>query len=438
MNNIFPWAILAASAAFLIAADGSAVPGRLAAQAAAQSPSTQLPRNGPVWPQFRGPAADGQAPAKALPLTWNENNHVKWKTAIHDLGWSSPVIWGEQIWLTTATEDGKQMFAMCVNKDTGQVVHDVKVFDTESPQHIASVNTYASPTPVVEEGRAYVHYGTYGTACLDTRTGKVLWTRRDLNCDHHEGPGSSPMLYGNLCIVNVDGRDVQYVVALDKTDGRTVWKTPRSVDYSVFPYNCRKAFCMPILVESDGRLQLVSPGAKAVIAYQPLTGEEIWKVRYNGWSMTPRPLYGHGLIFVINDYERPELYAIKPGGTGDVTASHVAWKITKDMPATASLLLVEDLLYMANDQGWALCVEAKTGQVVWREKLKGKHSASPVYGAGRIYFFSEKGLATVMAPGRQYQCLAENPLNERMMASPAVVDQALVVRTQTQLYRLED
>jgi outer membrane protein assembly factor BamB len=390
------------------------------------------------WPELRGPDRDGHAGAKKLPLTWSETNHVVWKTPIHDLGWSSPVIWGDQVWLTTAAEDGQRLFAVCVQRDTGKITRDIKVFDTETPQHVASVNSYASPTSAIESGRVYVHYGTYGTACLDTRSGAILWTRRDLQCDHHEGPGSSLMLHQNLLIFNVDGRDVQYVVALDKATGKTVWKTERSVDFSPFSTNQRKAFCTPIVIEAAGRLQLISPGAKAMIAYDPATGAELWKVGYNGWSMVPRPLFGHGFVYVINDYERPELWAVRPDGRGDVTATHVAWKITKDMPATASLLLVDDLLYMVNDQGFALCVDAQTGAIVWRERLRGKHSASPIYGTGRIYFFSEKGVASVLEPGRTFKLLAENQLDERQMATPAVTGEAFILRTKTHLYRLED
>lgn len=393
---------------------------------------------GDNWPQFRGPNGNGHALAKQLPLTWSETNHVVWKTPIHDLGWSSPVVWDQQIWVTTATEDGQQQFAVCVDRDTGEVVHDIKVFDTEKPEHVASVNSYASPTPVIEAGRVYVHYGTYGTACLDTKTGARLWTRRDLNCDHHEGPGASPMLHGNLLVFTVDGRDVQYVVALDKATGKTVWKTNRSVDYSPFPINCRKAFCTPIIIEVGGRFQLFSPGAKAMMAYDPLTGQELWKVRYSGWSITPRPIFGGGLLYVINDYERPELWAVRPDGQGEVTETHVVWKLTKDMPATASLLLVGELLYGVNDQGYALCLEAKTGHTVWKESLKGKHSASPIYGAGRIYFFSEKAVTTVIQPGREFHILATNQLEDRLMATPAVTGGAFMVRTRTHLYRLED
>jgi outer membrane protein assembly factor BamB len=390
------------------------------------------------WPELRGPERNGHSAAKGLPLVWSETNNVVWKTAIHDLGWSSPVVWGDQIWITTATENGKHLYAVCVDHRTGKIVHDVKVFDTEAPEHVASVNSYASPTSAIEADRVYVHYGTYGTACLDTRDGKILWSRRDLACDHHEGPGASVMLHQNLLCFNVDGRDVQYVIALDKSNGNTVWKTNRSIDCTPFPTNCRKAFCTPIILEAGARLQLFSPGAKAMISYDPRSGDELWKVRYNGWSMVPRPVFGHGLVFVITDYEKPELWAVRPDGQGDVTDTHVAWRLTKDMPRTASLLLVADLLYMVNDDGYAICLEARTGTQVWRERLKGKHSASPIYGAGRIYFFSEKNLTTVIEPGREFKVLAENQLEERVMATPAVTGDDIILRSKTHLYCLRD
>ena len=390
------------------------------------------------WPQFRGPQANGHADVEGLPLKWSEKENVIWKTPIHDLGWSSPVIWKDAIWVTTATTDGHHEFAVCIDRASGKLVHDVKVFDTEKPEHVATSNSYASPTPVIEDGRLYVHYGTYGTACLDTDSGKILWTRRDLNCDHHEGPGSSPMLWGNLLIFNVDGRDVQYVVALDKATGKTVWKTNRSIDYSKYPENTRKAFCTPIVIESGGRLQLISPGAKAMMGYDPASGEELWKVRYDGWSVTPRPVFGHGLIFLVTDYEHPELWAVRPGGTGDLTASHVVWKITKAVPSRPSLLLIDDLLYMVSSVGIASCVEAKTGRLVWQERMGGGYSASPIYADGRIYFFNHEGTATVVQPGRKYTVLAVNKLDgEDLMASPAVAGKSLFVRTRTDLYRIE-
>lgn len=387
-----------------------------------------------AWPEFRGPRGNGHARDSQLPLTWSTNQNVVWKTPIHDLGWSSPVIWGAQVWVTSATEDGKQLFAIALDRETGQIIHDIKVFDNERPEPVSSVNSYASPTPVIEADRIYAHYGTYGTACLDTRDGRVLWSRQDLNCDHHEGPGASPILHGNLVIFNVDGRDTQYVVALDKTTGQTVWKTSRSVDYTPYTPNQRKSFCTPIIIEVAGRAQLFSPGAKAMMGYDPRTGEELWKIQHPGWSIAPRPVYGHGLIFLNIDHLKPELYAVRPDGRGDVTATHVLWKVSKDMPAISSPLLVEDLIYVVSDQGYASCLEARTGAVVWRERLKGKYSASPIYASGRIYWFNEKGLATVLQPGRIFNILAENPLNDRLMATPAIASHALFIRTQRYLH----
>ena len=390
------------------------------------------------WPQFRGPGADGYSDATGLPVTWSETENVAWKVPIHDRGWSSPVVFGQQVWVTTASEDGKQMYAVCLDRGSGKTVHDVKVFDVQKPEHISSVNSYASPTPVIEAGRIYVHYGTYGTACLDTRTGRVVWTRRDLKCDHHEGPGSSPILCGNLLIVNVDGRDAQYVIALDKATGKTVWKTNRSIDYGPYNRNLRKAFCTPIVIQSGGRQQLISPAAKAVMGYDPLTVEELWKIRYNGWSVTPRPLFGQGLVFLVTDYERPELWAVRPGGRGDLTDANVAWKIVKGVAAQPSFLLAGDLLYMVNDLGIAMAVEPKTGRIVWRQRLDGSYSASPIYADGRLWFFNQEAATTLFEPGRKCKILAVNRLEGQLMASPAVAGKAIFLRTRTHLYRIEN
>lgn len=390
------------------------------------------------WPELRGPLRNGHAPDAKLPLRWSETNNIAWKTPIHDLGWSSPVTWGDQAWVTTATENGREMFAVGLDTRTGKILHDVKVFDTEQPEHVAAVNSYASPTAAIEPGRVYVHYGTYGTACVDTREGKVVWARRDLNCDHHEGPGGSVLLDGERLIFTVDGRDVQYVIALDKATGRTLWKSNRSVDYSPYPTNCRKAFCTPTIIEVAGNRQLFSPGAKAMMAYDPATGAELWKARYDGWSMVPRPLFSNGLLYVVTDYDRPQLWAVRADGTGDVTETHVAWKVMKDVASTASLLLMNDLLYMVNDQGYLLCLDASNGDVVWRERVRTKHSASPIYAAGRLYFVSEKNLTTVLAPGREFRILAENQLEDRVMATPAVTGNALLLRSKTHLYRIEE
>ena len=395
---------------------------------------------GESWWQFRGPSGDGHTTSTGLPLKWSESGNVSWKTAIHDRGWSSPVIWGRQVWLTTATAKGRKLFAICVDKDTGKLIHDLHLFDVAKPMRITKDNTYATPTPVINEGRVILHFGTYGTACLDTATGRVLWTRRDLNCDHEvgAGPASSPTLVDDNVVVHVDGRDVQYIIALDKITGKTVWKTPRSLEYSTFPINHRKAYCMPALAPRGEGTQLVSPAGRGLYAYDPVTGKELWHVQHRGWSVAPRPVSGHGMVFATVDRDRPELWAIRLDGKGDVTNTHIQWKSTRSMPQRCSPLLVDDLLFVVNRGGIATCLEARTGKVVWKERLKGTYSASPIYARGRIYLFNEEGLTTVIRPSRKYEVIANNTLAKQpFMATPAVDGDAFIMRTGGHLYRIE-
>ena len=392
---------------------------------------------GDNWPQLRGPECNGHCDSVGLPLKWSETENVVWKTPIHDHGWSSPVVWNDQVWLTTATTDGHHMFAVAIDRADGKILHDVKVFDTEKPDHIADCNSYASPTSAIEAGRLYVHYGTYGTACLDTASGKVLWTRRDLNCDHHEGPGAALLLWKDLLIFNVDGRDVQYVVALDKATGKTVWKTDRSATYPNSNKNSRKSYCTPIVIEVAGRQELLDPGAAAVMGYDPATGKELWRIRHGGWSIVPRPVFGQGLAFFVQDYEKPELWAVRPGGNGDVTDSHVVWKNTKGMPSRPSMLSIDERVYVVSSEGIASCLAAKTGRLVWKERMGGKYSASPLYADGRIYYFNEDGVSTVLRPGATYTTLATNKLDGEIFATPAIAGKAFFIRTRTHLYRIE-
>lgn len=411
------------------------------------------------WPQFRGPTGDGHSDATGLPLTWSEHEHVKWKTPIHGRAWSSPVIWGEQIWVTTATEDGTRLYAVCLDRQSGRVLYNLPLFDVQKPQFAHKFNTYASPTPVIEAGRVYVTFGSPGTACIDTGTGQVLWTRRDFVCNHYRGAGSSPILFGNLLIMNFDGSDHQFVVGLDKKTGKTVWRTNRSIDFQdlgpdglpMTEGDLRKAFSTPHVAMLDGQPVLISSGAKAHYAYDPLTGQELWRVEERtSHSASTRPVVGLGLVFIPSGWSTGELLAIHPGLKGEVIDANrdpagrtngqlrVVWKLKRNVPKKPSLLLDGQLLFTIDDNGVASCLEAATGQEVWRERVGGNYSASPVLAEGRIYFFSEEGKTTVIEAGRQFKKLAENELDDGFMASPAISEKAFFLRTKTSLYRIEN
>jgi len=391
------------------------------------------------WSQFRGHYGNGIIKSTSAPINWSENTNIDWKTPIHDRGWSSPVIWNDQIWMTTATKDGNKMYAICVNKLSGKIEHDIHVFDVKSPQAITNENTYASPTPVVEEGRVYVHFGTYGTACISTKDGQILWKRRDLNCDHEigAGPASSPFIYNNFLIFNVDGRDVQYVIALNKETGETAWKTNRSVDFSDVQVNQRKAYGTPFIIPRGNTNQMVSIGAKGVYSYDPENGKELWKAEHRGWSIAPRPVYGEGLVFTMIDRDRPEMWAINPNGSGDITETHIEWKETKRMPPRASPIIIKGLLFVVDRNGYISCIEAKTGKSIWQKRMKGRFSASPILANNLIYFFNEDTVCTIIKPTRELEIVAENKLSEdKLMATPAFDENSIYIRTEKKLTRI--
>jgi len=392
------------------------------------------------WPRFRGPRADGRTDSTGLPTTWSETKNIKWKTPLHDRGWSSPVVWGDQIWVTAATEDGKTDFAICVDKNDGRIVHDLKLWDNEKPSPLGNgTNSYASCTPVIEAGHVHVHFGSYGTACLDTATGKILWQRRDLPCEHFRGPGSSPILFENLLIFHMDGFDHQYAVALDKTTGQTVWKTERDVDYGSDNGDVMKAYSTPIVIEAAGKLQLISPAAKSAFSYDPRTGKELWRVRYPSHSVGVTPLYQNGLVFINTGFGKADLLAVKPDGSGDVTTTHVIWAAKKSIGSKPGQVVVDDLIFNVHDTGVASCLDAKTGEELWKsERLGGEFSAALLYGDGKVYFCDHTGTTTVVKPARKYVELAVNKLDDGCLASPAVTGKALIWRTRSALYRIEE
>jgi len=404
------------------------------------------------WPEFRGPTGDGHVvdatstELVGLPLHWSESRNVTWKTAIPYRGWSTPVVMDGQIWLTTATLEGHDFFVICVDAATGQVRLNKKLFHCDEPEPLGNdMNSYASPSPTIEPGRVYVHFGSYGTACLDTASGEVLWQRTDLPCRHYRGPGSSLILFDDLLILTMDGVDVQYLTALDKKTGRTVWKTDRTADYDDLDADgnprdegdLRKAYSTPLVVDVKGTTQMLTVGAKAIYGYDPRDGRELWKVPTRGFSGAARPVYGEGIAYMISGFGRTELLAVRLDGPGQVTEDAVLWTTSSSMPRTPSPVLVGDLLFTISDTGTAVCLEAATGSTVWKENVRGHYAASLLYAGGYIYSFNQDGKATVFKAARRYDLVAANALDEGFMASPAVVGHALILRTKTHLYRIE-
>jgi outer membrane protein assembly factor BamB len=381
------------------------------------------------WPEFRGPTGQGYSDERGLPLVWSETKNVRWKVAIPGRGWSSPAIQGDRVWLTTATDEGKSLRAISLDRNTGTVLQNVEVFRLKSLGNLNGKNSQASPTPVLEGDRVYLHFGAYGTACV-TQSGEVVWkTRLDYDNGQH-GPGGSPVIYDNLLILSCDGQDVQYVVALDKLTGKVRWKKLRE-GY--------QAYTTPLVVRLPAGDQVISPGAFRAVSYEPRTGKELWQVRYgDGFSNVPRPVYGNGLVFICTGFQQPSLLAVRLDGRGDVTKSHIAWSLKRGVSLTPSPLLVGDELYMVSDNGVASCIDAKTGAPYWQVRLGGNHSASPIYADGRIYFLSEEGESVVIAPGKEFKALAKNQLDGPTLASMAVSNGSIFVRSQTHLYRLSN
>ena len=387
------------------------------------------------WNQFRGPQGDGHSTAAGIPTTWSETSNVAWKTAIWGKGWSSPVIWEDQVWLTTASPEGNRLAVLCVDLKTGKIQHDITVFEPKNPQYCHPFNSYASPTPWVEGNRVYVHFGALGTACLDRKTGETIWQRQDLPCNHFRGPGSSVVIHGNQLYLPYDGFDFQYVVALDKRNGKTVWRKNRDLDYGTDNGDRKKAYSTAKVITQAGRTQVVVPGAVATMSYDAASGKELWRVRHGGMNACARPLFANGIVYITIGSGNT-LLAVKVNGTGDVSKTHVKWKAMNSVPSRPSQLLVKDSIFMVNNAGVASCLDIKTGQSRWTKRIAGKHVASPVLIGNRIFSFSQEGVTHVFAPEKTFRLLATNKLDGGFMASPAVTEGRLILRTRTHLYAI--
>jgi outer membrane protein assembly factor BamB len=409
---------------------------RLAVFLFASSLLPTFPVTAADWPEFRGPTGQGHAVATALPVEWSPTKNVAWKQAVPGVGWSSPVIAGGRIYLTTAVKGPAttpSLRTLCLDAANGQIMWDTEIFSPAESgnQPIHQKNSQASPTPILEGNRLYVHFGHHGTAALDL-AGKIVWRNNRLGYTPLHGNGSSPILVGDRLVFSADGTDNPALIALDKKTGELAWKVLRSVQTKQ-----KFSFATPLLITVNGRPQIISPASGAVYALDPEDGREIWHARYGtGFSVIPRPVFAHGLLFIGTGYNRADLLAIRADGSGDVTDTHIAWRTTKGAPLTPSVVVVGDELYAVNDAGIATCWDTKTGTVHWSERLEGNYSASPIAVGDHLYFMSENGIGTVLKASRTFTKVATNLLEERALASYAVVENSLLIRTAGHLYRI--
>lgn len=407
----------------------------------------------PFWPSKGGPAQDGIVPsaeAARLPLEWDEasGKNITWKTPIEGEGHSTPVIGGDHIWFTAATKDGKQQYLYGIDRKTGKVIHHLLMFENPTPEELGNpLNNYAAPSPFLEADALYVHFGTYGTARVDPATGKKVWERRDINARHYRGPGSSPVVHGDLLYLTFDGIDQQFVTALDKKTGATVWKTNRTTDYGDLDKDgkptrdgdMRKAYHTPAVFEMGGVEVLVSVGSRAAFGYEAKTGKELWTVRHGGFNAAIRPLRFENVLVLNTGSERAHTVGIRIDDQmkGDITESHTLWDREKRNASESCSLLVGSRLFQVTRGGVVSCTDAKTGQDIWEDRFEGQHLPSPIAAGERIYFCNDRGDCTVIRAADKFEVLARNKLADGMTSSPAVADGALFLRTKTALYRIE-
>ncbi|HAD22162.1 MAG TPA: quinonprotein alcohol dehydrogenase [Opitutae bacterium] len=390
------------------------------------------------WNQFRGPNGDGDAKSANLPLKFSEKQNLTWKTPVPGKAWSSPVVMDGKVWLTNAEADGFKMWALQIDWNTGNLLKKILVFENEEPQYCHPMNSYGTPTPVIYDGRVFVHFGTHGTAALDAQSGQVLWKRQDFKCDHFRGAAASPIVFNDSLIVHFDGHDLQYIVCLDQKNGKTRWKKEREYDFKTDNGDRKKAYCTPSVITHNGRQELISPGAVATESRNPVTGDLFWTARTGGMNASSRPIYRHGHVYVFCGMG--SMSAIRPGGDGDVDKTHVTWSRRKVVPKKSSPLLLNDLLFMVSDEGVASCSNPLNGEIYWadRLKIKGQCASSPIHASGHIYSFSSEGDCIVFKAKKEgLEILAHNKLPNGCMASPAVVGDSLLVRTKQNLYRFD-
>jgi outer membrane protein assembly factor BamB len=397
------------------------------------------------WTHFRGSNLNGIAVTKNIPLKLDSTS-IRWKTKIHDEGYSSPVVYDNQIWVTSAKHDGKELYAVCIDFQTGKIIYDIKVFTPDKVEGKHSINTYASPTPCIEKGFVYVHYGSNGTACINTLNGSIIWKCTDFKCKHVQGPASSPIIYKNLLILHYEGIDVRYIVALDKSNGKLIWKTDRPAEpYEALTEIGRKAYITPIIINVKSRDMLISNGSAVCIAYDPNTGKEIWEVVDGAESTIAMPVTEHGILYWYTGFTEDgngkkftELLAVNPDGNGDITGTNVIWKKREELSRNQCLtpVIKDGLIFTVNTRNIMMCIDAATGKEIWSKHVTSNYDASPLYADGNIWFFSVKGEVLVINAGRKYKVVTQNQMDSGIWATPAILRNSMIIRTQKYLYRI--
>jgi outer membrane protein assembly factor BamB len=397
------------------------------------------------WTHFRGSNLNGIAAAEKIPLKLDESV-IRWKTEIHDKGYSSPVVYKDQIWVTTAKSEGKELYAVCIDFKNGKIVYDIKVFTPGEVERKNSVNTYATPTPCIEKGFVYVHYGNMGTACINTANGSIVWQRTDLKFKNVHGPASSPIIYKNLLILHFEGSDFRYIVALDKTNGKLVWRSDRPAEpYEPLTAVGKLAYITPIIINVKGQDMLISNGSAVCQAFDPNTGKEIWRVVDGAETTIAMPFTEKGVLFWYTGYvlnsagaKITDLLAVNPDGKGDITGTNIIWK-KKDESSSNQMLspvIKDGLIYTVTTMNIMMCVDAATGEEVWTKHVTSSYNASPLFINGCIWFFSVKGEILVLKAGRIYEVVAQNQMDSGIWATPAVLRNSMILRTQNYLYRI--
>lgn len=385
------------------------------------------------WSQFRGNNSDAHAVNVQVPMEWSDSKNVDWKIKIPGLGWSSPVLVDDQIFVTTAVAQGEglSLRAISIDAKTGATLWDQEIQSVAKAPSIHSKNSHASPTPIVRDGSVFVHFGTLGTARLDASTGKIRWICNELDYPPMHGSGGSPVLRDGKLVIVCDGSTNPFVCAINAETGKLAWKTPRSVQAKI-----SHSFVTVNIAEVDGKPQVLAPGPDHFAAYDLQTGHELWRVMAPGWSVCPQPVLFEDLVIYNHDYDNPELMAVKLGGKGDVTESNIVWKSQRGAPSTPTPLLIGGDLYFVSDNGVASCVDAKTGQRHWMERLGGNYSASPVYVNGLVLFMNETGVATWIQPKQTFQVVGKNEVSGRTFATPGFSTDAMYLRTDEHLLKI--